>query len=266
VVDDRRRSLPVRRGVHALTTNAELEWGERDGRCLDAKTGTSALVCRTRSGLRSARAGRFSAFVVLDICASIWLLGCGGNTGSKDDVKSGLERGETRNSPDAGCVMTAKINCPLRCSEIDFDAVCDATLGGACDGQCNAEATGTCLDDCGADCAIGWKAGSNSDCEVSCFDMCGDSCKTLCAGSMDPTQCNETCSGQCHSTCTTKCAASADSSCDGSCKASCNATCSVQANVACKLRCSVDGFTTCKARAAARCVAERSSTVMLTCP
>jgi hypothetical protein len=214
---------------------------------------------RTREGHRPFAFRR--PIAALGVWVASWAIGCALANDTKDDSKAGLQTG----GPVTGCVMTAKIDCPLRCSDIDFDAVCDATLGANCDGHCGAEATGTCLDDCSADCAIGCAAQADVDCKKTCWDRCNGNCKKLCAGSLNPEQCNATCGGECNSTCAEECGATSDSSCDGTCKASCSATCSVEAHVACELRCSVDGFTTCKAKAAAQCVAECSSAVMLTC-
>jgi hypothetical protein len=190
-----------------------------------------------------------------------WALGCALANDGKDDAKSGLQSG----GPVLGCFMSAKIDCPLQCSEIDFDAVCDATLGAACDGQCGAEATGVCLDSCNADCSIGCAASGDVACQVGCDDRCGDNCRKLCAGAWNSEQCGETCRSQCDSMCAGNCQKRTDASCDGNCDAACNATCSVEAHVACQIKCSVDGFTTCKARVAAQCVAECSSAIMLTC-
>ncbi|HVH46884.1 MAG TPA: hypothetical protein VM925_31290 [Labilithrix sp.] len=204
----------------------------------------------------------FRPMVVFGVMIASWALGCALANDKNDGARSGLHAGGPLSE---GCFMTAKIDCPLRCSEIDFDAVCDATLGASCDGTCAAEATGTCLDDCSADCAIGCSAGADTECRGMCWDRCGDNCKKLCAGAINPQQCSDACGGECRSTCAEECRSTSDSSCDGSCKASCHATCSVEAHVACQLRCSVDGFTTCKAKVAAQCVAECSSAVMLTC-
>lgn len=203
----------------------------------------------------------FRPLAAMGVTIASWALGCALAGDAKDDTKSGLHAG----GPLVGCFMTAKIDCPLKCQEIDFDAVCDATLGAACDGQCGAEATGTCLDNCNADCAIGCKAGVVNNCQTSCGDRCNDSCRKMCAGAINTAQCILECGGDCRSQCHETCNATADSSCDGSCKASCDATCTVEAKVACEIKCSVQGFTTCKARVAAQCVSECSSAVMLTC-
>jgi hypothetical protein len=204
---------------------------------------------------------RFRPLATMGITFVSWALGCALANDPKDGAKSGLQAG----GPVIGCFLSAKIDCPLRCSEIDFDAVCDATLGAACDGQCGAEATGTCLDSCNADCAIGCNANGDVTCQNNCDDRCGENCRTLCAGAWNADQCSQTCHSQCDSSCAGNCQKNVDSSCDGKCDATCNATCSVEAHVACQIRCSVDGFTTCKARVAAQCVAECSSAVALTC-
>lgn len=211
--------------------------------------------------LRPLARSPFRPLAAMAVTIASWVLGCALTGDTKDDTKAGLHAA----GPVVGCFMTAKIDCPLRCSEIDFDAVCDATLGATCDGQCGAEATGTCLDDCNADCSIGCKAGVVNDCQGSCFNRCDDSCRKMCAGAINTAQCLQGCGGDCRSTCFDTCHAQADSSCDGNCKASCNATCSVEAKVACQIKCSVQGFTTCKAKVAAQCVSECSSAVMLTC-
>jgi hypothetical protein len=191
-----------------------------------------------------------------------WLLGCALANDKKTDAQSGLHAG----GPLAeGCYMTAKIDCPLKCADIDFDAVCNANLGADCDGTCGAEATGNCLDNCNSDCNVGCSADSSTDCKGACTDRCTNNCDKVCAGAVNPDQCKATCDGDCNSSCSEDCRKNADSSCNGNCKSSCNATCSVEAHVACQLRCSVDGFTTCKAKVAAQCVAECSSAVMLTC-
>ncbi len=203
----------------------------------------------------------FRPLAVMGVTIASWAIGCALAGDAKDDTKSGLHAG----GPLVGCFMTAKIDCPLRCSEIDFDAVCDATLGAQCDGDCGAEATGTCLDDCNADCEIGCKAGVVNDCQGSCWGRCDDSCKKMCAGAINTADCIQRCGGDCRSNCFDVCHSNADSSCDGNCKASCKATCTVEARVACQIKCSVQGFTTCKAKVAAQCVSECSSAVMLTC-
>ena len=203
----------------------------------------------------------FPSVVAMGATIAMLALGCALASPTKDDTRSGLQTG----GPALGCFMTAKIDCPLRCSEIDFDAVCDATLGAACDGQCGAEATGTCLDHCSSDCEIGCQANGDVSCQVACDGKCDDNCRKLCAGAWNSEQCNETCQKQCDSSCQQNCYKNVDSSCNGTCKASCDATCSVEAHVACQIKCSVDGFTTCKAKVAAQCVAECSSAVMLTC-
>ncbi len=203
----------------------------------------------------------FRPLAAMGVTVASWALGCALAGDAKDDAKSGLHAG----GPLIGCFMTAKVDCPLKCSEIDFDAVCDATLGAQCDGDCAAEATGTCLDDCNADCEIGCKAGVVNDCQGSCWNRCDDNCKKLCAGAINSAECIQRCGGDCRSTCFDTCHSSADSTCDGNCKASCKATCSVEAKVACQIKCSVQGFTTCKAKVAAQCVSECSSAVMLTC-
>ncbi|MBX3210389.1 MAG: hypothetical protein KF764_35480 [Labilithrix sp.] len=203
----------------------------------------------------------FRPLVAMGVTAASWVLGCALATDPNNDSRSGLQSG----GPMMGCFMTAKIDCPLRCSEIDFDAVCDATLGAACDGQCGAEATGTCLDSCNSDCGVDCAANGDVSCHVACDGRCEDNCRKLCAGAWNAEQCRETCDGQCDQSCQQHCQKRVDASCNGTCKASCNATCSVEAHVACQIRCSVDGFTTCKAKVAAQCVAECSSAVMLTC-
>jgi hypothetical protein len=203
----------------------------------------------------------FRPLAVMGLMLTSWVVGCALGDDTKDDARSGLAAG----GPVLGCFMSAKIDCPLQCAEIDFDAVCDATLGAACDGQCGAEATGTCLDSCNADCNVGCAASGDVSCFTSCDNRCGDNCQTLCAGAWNSKQCVDTCNAQCDSSCADNCQKRTDASCDGTCGASCNATCTVEAHVACQIKCSVDGFTTCKARVAATCVAECSSAVMLTC-
>jgi len=211
--------------------------------------------------LRPLARPRFRPLAAFGFTVASWALGCALAGDAKDDTKSGLHAG----GPLVGCFMTAKVECPLKCSEIDFDAVCDATLGAQCDGDCGAEATGTCLDDCNADCAIGCKAGVVNDCHGSCWNRCDDNCKKLCVSAINSADCLQRCGGDCRSTCFDTCHSSADSNCDGDCKASCKATCTVEAKVACQIKCSVQGFTTCKAKVAAQCVSECSSAVMLTC-
>lgn len=186
--------------------------------------------------------------------------GCTPASDPQAETRAGLERQQAEH-----CKMTAKIQCPLQCNQLDFNAVCDANLGAGCDAQCDTSATGNCLNNCSADCALGCQANSKATCTETCEPQCADHCQTLCAGAIRPTDCTNTCKGQCHSMCGDSCTSDSDSSCDAKCGASCDATCTVEAHVACQLRCSVDAWTTCKATVQANCMAECSTDVMLSC-
>ena len=61
----------------------------------------------------------FRPLAAMGVTIASWALGCALAGDAKDDTKSGLHAG----GPLVGCFMTAKVDCPLKCSEIDFDAV-----------------------------------------------------------------------------------------------------------------------------------------------
>jgi hypothetical protein len=162
-------------------------------------------------------------------------------------------------------MMTAKVNCPLKCGEIDFGAQCDAQLGTSCDSHCSTDATASCMDGCNSDCALQCAANANADCASSCGSRCGSNCEKVCAGAQNISLCRQLCGEECHSECKDECGSTSNSSCDGKCHSECTVTCSVEAHVGCQLRCSVDAMTSCKANLVANCVATCSTEILLTC-
>ena len=192
--------------------------------------------------------------VAISLCA----LGC-------DSVDDGPGQHSAASSMQERCVMTAKVNCPLRCGEVDFGAQCDAQLGTGCDSQCSTDATASCMDGCNSDCALDCAANADADCSASCGSRCGANCEKVCAGAQNIALCRRLCGDECSSECTDECGATSSSTCDGRCHSECQVPCSVEAHVGCNLRCSVDAITTCKARLVANCVAECSTEILLTC-
>jgi hypothetical protein len=168
-------------------------------------------------------------------------------------------------SLDQDCVLTAKLQCPFTCAQIDTTAACHADIGGTADTTCGADATGSCLTACGSDCKANCEAQASSACDATCNTQCDGNCRAVCAGALDVDQCQTACNSQCSDQCSSSCQSVSSDTCDGKCSASCSATCGVEAKIACELRASIDAQTSCTASLAAQCMADCATNITLSC-
>ncbi len=197
------------------------------------------------------------SLAVLGLAVSPWVAACG--VDSNGSSSSALQ------SLDENCVLTAKLQCPFTCAQIDTATQCHADLGASADTTCGAGATGSCLTACGSDCAANCAATASSQCDATCKTQCDGNCRSLCAGAFDINQCQDQCNAQCEDQCNSNCASNTQDTCQGKCSAACSATCGVEAQISCELRASVTAQTNCAGSLAAKCMAECASNFTLQC-
>jgi hypothetical protein len=194
------------------------------------------------------------------LVSSIWLSGCGnkesGTASSSADQLAGL--GDQ-------CVISAKLQCPFACAQIDTASSCHAEIGGGFDAMCSGAATGDCLSACGADCNIACDANAHSDCDSACNARCGNNCRAVCAGAFDVNQCMSFCGSDCGDQCASNCKSDTQATCQSKCNSQCHATCGVEAKVSCELRAAIDTNTACTASIAAKCMGDCTSDFTLRC-
>lgn len=172
---------------------------------------------------------------------------------------------------EGGCEYRGGIDCKTSCTNLSFDAICNADLSVSCQGQCSAAADVSCTASCQGSC----KATCDVDpgkftCKGQCTGQCGATCDAKCSastnGATSQADCKAKCQACCNGSCEGTCSGTPPSAtCDARCQASCSGDCRGEANVACQVDCQSKGFVQCKASYTGSCSTKCDSQGVVVC-
>jgi len=147
------------------------------------------------------------------------------------------------------------VECDAECSDISFEAACDAKLAVECEGECDISVDADCSADCRADC--------EADCELEpgefdCSAACNADCSASCEGQCEADEDSASCEGRCEASCSASCDAECDvdlpsADCDVGCEASCQGSCKAEANFDCQISCQREAYAECEAELQGGC-------------